>query len=294
MLMETARTTESAEIPSAEVLFGSTAEMRAIRQEVETAMLDDLPVLIEGESGTGKEVIGRFLHSHSSRKRGPFLKLNCAASPAGLIEDEIYGLNGGTAPGSRGGPQTIVPVGLGSGGTLFFDEMGEMDLSLRRRIAETIECGRYQVRDRGEERLVDARFVCASSSDLDTRFEDRRFQGNPFNSCAHYRLLLQPLRERREDIPQLCEYLLAKFSRAFGRPTLRLSSSALEAFQQWSWPGNIRELENWIARIVIFGADEAVGLEFNRQLLASRRSPARNCHAAQFKVGRTRRLRRNL
>jgi DNA-binding NtrC family response regulator len=254
-------------------------------------MQDDLPVLIEGESGTGKEVIGRFLHSHSRRKCGPFLKLNCAASPATLIEGEIYGLDRGTTKASGGGFET---AGLGSGGTLFFDEMGEMDPNLRRKIAETIVSGRYQVRNRGEEKPVDARFVCASSSDLDTRFEGPRFPEDVFKSCAHYRLLLKPLRERRGDIPQLCEYLMAKFSRQFGRPMMRLSSRALEAFQQWSWPGNIRELENWIARIVIFGADEAVGLEFNRQLSALRRSPSKNCHAAQFNVERTRRLRRNL
>jgi DNA-binding NtrC family response regulator len=262
---------QSIELPSAEFIFGTTAGMRGIREKIEVAFHDDLPVLIEGESGTGKEVIGRFLHAYSPRSKGPFLKLNCAASPAGMLEGEIYGHeSNATARGT-----STDSIGLASGGTLFFDEVGDLDLVLQRRLAETVASGCFHSRDGADQRAVDARFVFASSADA---------KGGPPRQCllekslqphAHYHLRLLPLRERKQDIPDLCEYLLGKFAREFGRPVPRLSSNALEAFQQWRWPGNIRELENWIARIVIFGAEEAIGLQFNRQLVTWQEPPVR-------------------
>ena len=265
MSTRTEQSVESAEFPSAEFIFGSTAGMRGIREKIETAFHDDLPVLIEGEVGTGKEVIGRFLHRYSIRREGPFLKFNCAASPANVMDGEIYGYEKGAAAKVRESPRDT--VGLSSGGTLFFDEIGDMDLALQRKLAETLRSGRYRVRDGSEDRAVDARFVFASSVDVKTGPPNHRFLEELLKPFAHHHLRLLPLRERKEDIPQLCEYLLRKFARDFSRPIPHLSTNALEAFQQWKWPGNIRELENWIARIVIFGAEEAIGLQFGRQLV---------------------------
>ena len=141
--------------------------------------------------------------------------------------------------------------------------------------------------DGRDDLAVNARFVCATSSYLNAGLGS--FLVELLGNFAHHRLRLLPLRERREDIPQLCEYLLEKFASDFGRPVPHLSSHAVEAFQQWKWPGNIRELENWIARIVIFGAEEVLGLEFRRRLPSEE-----DYHrVARMRVGRTRRIRRH-
>jgi len=265
--------------------------MQRLRRELEKALLDDLPVLIEGENGTGKELIGRFLHHHSSRRKGPFLKLNCAALPARLLEYEIYGHEKDTKTNS--GDLKSVPIGLGSGGTLFFDEVGDMDLMLQRKLAGTVNSGHYQHDDSGEKRPINVRFVCASSRIAKTEHASHQFLKALLKPSAHYYLQLPPLRERQEDIPQLCEYLLAKFAREFKKPAPRLNPSVLEAFQQWKWPGNIRELENWMARIVIFGAEDVLELALNRQILALKRPPPGNCHEANAKPRRLRGMNRS-
>lgn len=290
MPIETAQPVQSIEIPSAEFIFGITAGMRGIREKIERAFHDGLPVLIEGESGTGKEVIGRFLHRYSLRGEGPFSKINCAASPASLLEGEIYGYENSATAIVRATPRG--PIGLDSGGTLFFDEIGDLDVSLQRRLAETLAFGRYQLRDGAEYRALDARFVFASSVDVKARPQSHCLLETLLQPFAHHHLRLLPLRERKQDIPHLCEYLLGKFAHEFGRPVPVLSSNALETFLQWKWPGNIRELENWIARIVIFGAEEAIGLQFNRQLVAWK-EPGMRGQAVGRQVGHLRRMRRH-
>jgi len=290
MSIETTQPVQNIELPSAEFIFGITAGMRGIREKIERAFHDNLPVLIEGESGTGKEVIGRFLHRYSLRREGPFSKLNCAASPASLLEGEIYGHENSATAIVRATPRG--PIGLASGGTLFFDEIGDLDLTLQRRIAETLASGRYRLCDGAEYRSVEARFVFASSADTNAELKSRCLLERLLTPYAHYHLRLLPLRERKQDIPYLCDYLLARFAHEFGRPVPILSSNALETFQQWKWPGNIRELENWIARIVIFGAEEAIGLQFNRQLV-TRQEPAMNGQAVRREMSHMRRLRRH-
>ena len=152
--------------------------------------------------------------------------------------------------------------------------------------------GHYRRIGGREDLAVTTRFVCSTSINLEAGLRSPNFQGELLGCFAH-RVRLLPLRERKQDIPQLCDYLLEKFARDFGRPVPHLSSEALDVFQQWKWPGNVRELENWIARIVIFGAEEVVGLEFSRQLVAGQ--GARNAvpsRGSDTSFGRARRLRR--
>lgn len=291
MPAETTQAVQRIELPSTESIFGSTVGMREIREEIERAIHDDLPVLIEGESGTGKEIVGRFLHENSVRRGGPFLKFNCAAASASLKEGEIFGYETGAA--FNLGKTTGGSIGLASGGTLFLDEIDDMDLSLQEKLMQTLNSGHYRRIDGRDDLAVNVRFVCATNIDLETGLRNHTFHEDLLGWFVHHRVRLLPLRERKEDIPQLCEYLLEKFARDFDRPVPRLSSEALDAFRQWKWPGNVRELENWIARIVIFGAEEVVGLEFSRQLV-DWEEPALRCHHASYmKSGRSRRLRRH-
>src|SRR5579871_335805 len=168
MSIETIPTVPSPELPNAEFLFGETAAMQGIRERVEQAFGDDLPVLIEGECGTGKEVISRFLHKHSLRKAAPFLKLNCAASSADSMEKELYGSGGARVRTMPSGA-----AGLASGGTLFFDEIGDMDLTLQRTLGETVVAGRYRSPACSGLEAVDARFVYALTIDLRSTAQDQ-------------------------------------------------------------------------------------------------------------------------
>ena len=164
MVAETAQTFRRTDLPSEEFLFGSTPGMREIRTKIEQASQDDLPVLIEGESGTGKEVIGRFLHHHSARNKGPFVKVNCGAVPVRLLEAEIFGYErsmSGTIRETKNGS-----IGIAANGTLFLDEIGDMDLTLQKKLLRTLETGYFGRQDGSEELAVNARFVCASSQDL--------------------------------------------------------------------------------------------------------------------------------
>lgn len=262
--------------------------MREIRSKIERALQDNLPVLIEGESGTGKEVVGRFLHDHSVQRRGPFVKVNCGAVSAMLLEGEMFGYE--RVASSDVHEIRDGSIGLASGGTLFLDEIGDMDLSLQQKLAKTFETGRYGRQDGREELPVSARFICASSIDLDAGVRNQT-TGERLLRCFPHRVRLLPLRDRKEDIPQLCEFLVRKFARNFGRPVPDLGRNVLEMFQQWNWPGNIRELENWIARMIIFGTEEAIGLEFSQQLLAREGLPARRHRSTYVKTGRARRSR---
>jgi DNA-binding NtrC family response regulator len=290
MPAETAQTAPRIELPSTEYIFGSTVGMREIRDKIERVIGDDLPVLIEGESGTGKEVIGRFLHEKSVWREGPFLKFNCAAASAGLQEREMFGCE--TGPEVNALETTNGFIGRASGGTLFLDEIEDMELSLLQRLTKTLKSGHYRRIGGREDLAINVRFVCATSIDLDAGWRNHRFPEELLECFAHHRVRLLPLRERKEDIPQLCEYLLEKFARDFDRPVPHLSLLTLDAFQQWEWPGNVRELENWIARIVIFGAEEVIGLEFSRQLAAGERPAQRYHRASHMNFGRSRRLRR--
>jgi DNA-binding NtrC family response regulator len=289
MVAEPAQAFRCLELPSAEDIFGRTPGMREIQNEIDRAMQDDLPILIEGENGTGKEVIGRFLHAHSARKEGPFVKVSCGAVSGRVLEGEVFGYETGSTgnPGeSRSGS-----IEMAAGGTLFVDDIADMDVSLQQRLIRTLKMSRYGRQNGAEDLMVEARFVCATGIDP---------QGGPRSQTVHadllecfgHRVRLLPLRERKEDIPQLCRYLGEKFARNFGRPVPRFSPAVLDALQKWDWPGNIRELENWTARIVIFGTEEAIGLEFSRQLGARIDTSPRRHRATRINANRLRRTRR--
>jgi len=288
MAAETLPTFRRNELPSAEFIFGSSPGMRQIRTTIERASQDDLPVLIEGESGTGKELVARFLHNQSVRLEGPFVKVNCGALPARLLEAEMFGYERNAVGDVR--ETTNGSIGMARAGTLFLDEIRDLELTVQEKLLRAFETGRYGRQDGSEQLAVDARFVCASTRELRGGVCGGSFPEELLRCFGHH-VRLQPLRERKQDIPQLCEYLVEKFARNFGRPVPRLSPFVMKAFQQWNWPGNIRELENWIARIVIFGTEEAIGLEFRRHLGLMGVAWPRKHRNIPVKAGRSRRMR---
>jgi DNA-binding NtrC family response regulator len=289
MSAETVQDFRKRELPNPEFIFGSTPEMRRLRDKVEEALQDDLAVLIEGESGTGKEVIAHFLHQHSTRRQGPFVKVNCGAVPWQLLKREMFGYE--ADPSGRGRETRNGFIGMAADGTLFFDEIGEMDPALQQNVARILETGRYRNEEGSKELTANARFLCSSCIDPEAG-DGRGLVLGELLKCLPHRIRLVPLRERKADIPQICEYLLEKFARNFGRPAPGLSQAVLDTFNQWDWPGNIRELENWIARIVMFGTEDAIGMEFGQLSAAWINGSPRRHRATHVNGSRVTRARR--
>ena len=169
---------EQAELPSEAVIFGSTTAMREVRARLERALHNDLPVLIHGESGTGKEIVGRFLHARSERRDAPFVKLNCTATPVSLLESELLGHEPGAFPGAPVTKRGLVESA--EGGTLFIDEIGEMDWALQTKLLRILQDGRYTRLGGREERWAQVRILCATKNDLTEAVERGAFRQDLF------------------------------------------------------------------------------------------------------------------
>jgi two-component system response regulator AtoC len=255
---------DPAELPGEAVIFGSTAAMREIRATIDRLLSCDLPVLIQGESGTGKEVIARFLHSRSNRCDAPFVRLNCASVPASLLDSELFGREKGAYAGAGDDRQGLVE--LAYGGTLFLDEIGDLPWDLQGKLLQLLQEASFIRVGGSQSRHGNIRVICATNVSLQRAVEAGSFRGDLFRRINVVSLRLSALRDRKNDIPQLCEYFLRKLARQFGRNAPQLNPATLQLLKQWEWPGNLRELENWVARVIILGDDAALGNEFRRQV----------------------------
>jgi two-component system response regulator AtoC len=242
------------DLPPDAILFGSTAAMREVQAKIHCVLDNDLPVLIQGESGTGKELIARFLHSHSYRRSAPFVKLNCAALPASLLESELMGYEKGAFTGAYEMKRGLVE--LAESGTLFLDEIDDMESGVQRKLLQLLQDGHYFRIGGYEELQSQARVISATSVEMEAAVEARKFRKDLFYRIDVISLHLLPLRERKDDIPQICEYLLRKVAAKFDKSAPRLTPATLHLLTQWIWPGNMRELENWLARVIVLGSEE--------------------------------------
>jgi two-component system, NtrC family, response regulator AtoC len=252
-----------ADLPSEAVIFGSTPAMSEIRGKVGRVLDTDFPVLLQGERGSGKDLVARFLHARSNRRQGPFVKMSCAAIPQRLLECELLGSEDATASGANQVKSGLVEIA--DGGTLFLDEIAEMGASLQRKLLHLLRDGHYFRSGSREERRANVRFVCATNIKLAALVKRGTFRRDLFNQIDMMCFRLSPLRERKEDIPQLWDFFAHKLARKFGKNAPKLTPAVLRILEQWSWPGNLCELENCIARVIILGDDEALGEELRRQ-----------------------------
>jgi two-component system, NtrC family, response regulator AtoC len=252
------------DLPQESVIFGSAPAMREIRERIDRILACDLPVLIQGESGTGKEVLARFLHTRSSRSEAPFVKLNCAAVPPGLLESELFGYRKGSFTGAREDRPGLIEIA--AGGTLFFDEIGELQRDLQGKLLRLLEDGSFARIGDAEQRTAGIRVICATNVDLRRAVESGAFREDLFYRIDVLTIRLAALRDRKDDIPQLCAHFLERLSRKFGRQAPALDPRILTLLTQWNWPGNLRELENWVARAIILGEAESLGAELKRRL----------------------------
>lgn len=253
---------DPAELPSEAVIFGTTPAMCEVRAKIARVLDTDYPVLLQGERGTGKDLVAKYLHARSSRRGGPFVKLSCAAVPQRLLESELLG--GEEALCGRdefyGGA-----IELAEGGTLYLEEVAEMGAMLQRRLLHLLEDGRYFRVGSREERQANVRIICAANIDLATAVKRGTFRKDLFNQMDVMCFRLSALRDRKADIPQLWEFFAEKLARKFGKAPPKLTPVIRHVLEQWDWPGNLCELENCIARVMILGDDKVIGEGFRRR-----------------------------
>ena len=223
--------------------------MLRIRDIAKQVADTDVPVLILGESGVGKEVLARFIHTHSSRQDKPFVKVNCAALPHDLLESELFGYERGAFTGALN--EKPGKFELAHTGTLLLDEIGEMSPHLQAKLLHVLQDSEYTRLGGKKAVRVDARVLASTNINLEEAVAKGKFREDLYFRLNVIRLDLPPLRERREDIPVLCNYFMMKYRERYKSTVDDISTSLLEAFVRFDWPGNIRQLENAIKRYLI-------------------------------------------
>jgi two-component system response regulator AtoC len=243
-------------LPPEEVVFGLSAAMYCVRNKVNKVVGMDVPVLLEGEGGTGKELLARWIHNSAPGKSGPFTKVNCAAIPGTLLESELFGFEKGAFTGAVN--RKPGRVELAQGGTLFLDEIAEIDRGLQAKLLQFLQDGRFSRIGSQEEQSVQTRIVCATNKTLEREIDTGRFRSDLYYRINVVRIQLPRLKERMEDLPILAEYFRKHYMSQFRMEREPLSAEMICDLQRFSWPGNIRELSNCIARYVLIGPEAAV------------------------------------
>ena len=233
-----------------EDIVGDSPAMRKAKDWSSLAATCTSTVLILGESGTGKEIFANAIHSVSPRSRGPFLAINCAAMPEGLIESELFGYTDGSFTGAKKGGQAG-KFEMASGGTIFLDEIGEMSLSMQAKLLRVLQERTVSRIGSQSEINVDIRVIAATHCDLSKDIEAGRFREDLYYRLAVLEVRIPPLRERMEDIPALARCLIGKIATRLERPPVELSLDCIEKLASYSWPGNVRQMENVLERALI-------------------------------------------
>jgi formate hydrogenlyase transcriptional activator len=232
-----------------EGIVGSSEPLLRTLQLVGTVAPTDSTVLIEGETGTGKELIARAIHHISPRCGRPFIKLNCSAIPFDLLESELFGHEKGAFTGAIA--QKIGRFEMADTGTLFLDEIGDLPLALQPKLLRVLQEQEFERLGSGRTHRINVRVVAATHRDLTEMVRRNEFRIDLYYRLNVFPLVLPPLRERRQDIPQLVSHFVEVFSRRMGKQINHVSEKTLNAFTSYSWPGNVRELQNLIERAVI-------------------------------------------
>lgn len=246
-------------VPPDEVLFGQSVTMAALRTHVQRIARTNIPILLTGEGGTGKEAVARWVHAHSDYSTGEFVKVNCAAIPGTLLESELFGYEKGAFTGANVAKPGRVE--LAHRGSLFLDEIADLDLNLQSKLLHFLQDGTFSRIGDNEERKIDTRLLCATNKDLEKETREGRFRQDLFYRIHVFRLKLPPLRDRLEDIPALAEFFRQNFQKQFGMQAQPIPPETFEYLQNLHWPGNVRELSNMIARYVLIGPEAAASTE---------------------------------
>jgi len=236
-------------------IIGRGRRMKEVLLLLDKVIDTDMPVLVEGESGTGKELIAKAIHSGGPRRAKPFVPVNCGAIPSNLMESEFFGHMKGSFTGAVENKKGFFEQA--DGGTLFLDEIGEMDLEMQKKLLRALQ--EREVRPVGGKAAskVNVRLICATNKNIRKEMEARRFREDLYYRVSVIPVEVPPLRERKEDLPELIRHFLARASKELGVPEKAVTSEAMELLQRWHWPGNIRELENEIRKVMALTAQDA-------------------------------------
>lgn len=237
-------------------LVGSSAVIKKIRAQIELVAKGDSRVLILGESGTGKELVARRIHALSSRSKAPFVEVNCAAIPQELIESELFGHEKGAFTGAF--DKKIGKFELANGGTLFLDEIGDMSLLTQAKLLRVIETQKFQRVGGTRDISVDVRIISATNKDLIEEIKKGNFREDLYYRLNVVPIFIPPLRERKEDIPELIEHFFEQFHNEKGWKKRSIDSDALRILMEYDWPGNVRELRNAVERLIIMSQSEVI------------------------------------
>src|ERR1700681_3220044 len=241
-----------------EGIVGSSTALRGVLDQIRTVAPTDSTVLIEGETGTGKELVARAIHMHSRRRSRPFVKLNCAAIPLGLLESELYGHEKGAFTGAVA--QKIGRFEAANGGTLFLDEIGDIPLELQAKLLRVLQEQEFERLGSTHTHRVNVRVVAATNQDLGKLVADRLFRMDLYYRLNVFPIAVPPLRHRLGDIPLLVASFVHRYAKSMSKEIEKIPSHAMEALARHSWPGNIRELQNVIERAVILTKGDVLEL----------------------------------
>jgi len=230
-------------------IIGNSPALEFALADVERVAPTDSTVLVLGETGTGKELIARAIHNVSSRCGRPFVKLNCSAIPFDLLESELFGHEKGAFTGAVA--QKIGRFEMADTGTLFLDEIGDLPLALQPKLLRVLQEQEFERLGSGRTHRIDVRLVAATHRDLAEMVARKEFRSDLYYRLNVFPVVLPPLRERREDIPQLASHFVGIFARRMGKRIDHIPQDILDAFGSYAWPGNVRELQNLIERAVI-------------------------------------------
>lgn len=282
LLDVTAKALESSRLMSEPVEMGSTGSgrtaivgtsrvMQLLYKEIGRIAATPVTVLIRGETGTGKELVARAIYQHSDRSSAPFIAINCAAIPENLLESELFGHERGAFTGADS--RRIGRFEQASGGTIFLDEIGDMNLPLQAKLLRVLQEKTIQ-RVGGKENIsIDVRVVAATHRDLETAIQERSFREDLFYRLNVVTINLPPLHERKEDIPELARYFLKKYASEAGVAAPSITPEAIAILQQQQWPGNVRELENTVRQALLLAREYTISAEHVKEVLGkSRRS----------------------
>ncbi|PYR62603.1 MAG: sigma-54-dependent Fis family transcriptional regulator [Acidobacteria bacterium] len=246
------------------LFWGDSPEMRTIATVIEQVSDSDVTVLIRGESGVGKELVARAIHQRSPRRDRPFVKVNCAALPAELLESELFGHEKGAFTGAA--TTRIGKFEQADTGTIFLDEIAEMKSALQAKILHVLQDAQFTRLGSNKPVTVDVRVVAATNRDLDAMLLRGEFREDLYYRLKVIEITVPPLRERRSEISHLTEFFMDRYARRYNRPARQISEPLQHLFQTYEWPGNIRELENMIKRIVILQDEQLVIREMSRSV----------------------------
>lgn len=239
-------------------IVGCSASLLTLFEQIAIVASTHASVLIEGETGTGKELVARAIHASGPRSTQPFVKVNCAAIPAGLLESELFGHERGAFTGALN--RKTGRVELADQGTLFLDEVGDLPLELQPKLLRLLQEHEFDRLGSTQTTHVNLRLLAATNRDLTKLVSEKQFRSDLYYRLRVFPIHIPPLRNRREDIPLLVHSFADKFAGRMHKEVTYISREAMDAMTQYSWPGNVRELENFIERCVILSADESLNV----------------------------------